>query len=103
MQWTETIGRSVRGTYNIPSLLLAGVYVYVFIPNCAPQPPHLSGHPRRRTRAVARDLAAALGVRHPPSTRGAHIPGRIRRRVFAQAGAVSRHAYAETRSGAGAA
>jgi hypothetical protein len=28
----------------------------------APQPPHLSGYPRRRTRAMARDLAVAVGV-----------------------------------------
>ena len=47
-----------------PSLTLFffPLYFFRFIRMRATQSPHLSGHPRRRAGAVARDLAAALGV-----------------------------------------
>ena len=68
MQWIGIIGRLVLGTYLECSLnhrspmnffTLSTLFISALF---APQSPHLSRYPRRRTGAVARDLAVALGL-----------------------------------------
>ena len=64
MPWIGIIGRSVRGTYKRVFLLCrcpSPVSSLTFYSNSS-QPSLLSGHPRRRTAAVACDLTVALGV-----------------------------------------
>ena len=57
MRWIGIIGHSVRGMYNISAASRSSLMFYSNLP----QPPHLSGHPRRRTAAVACGVTVALG------------------------------------------